>query len=130
MNGRVLIVDDDTIIADGMKALLELEGIDAWSTSSPFEFPMLLRRHDPDVVLIDLAMPTLSGERLLELSTRRSMHKDARVVLFSGRGTNELSELTERLGAAGYLQKGSDLDAMVRRIQHWIRERRALRSDA
>ncbi|HET7433125.1 MAG TPA: response regulator [Thermoanaerobaculia bacterium] len=126
MNGRVLIVDDDVTIAEGMRQLLALEGIESWATSSPFEFPMLLKRHDPDVVLLDLAMPTLSGERMLELSNKREMHRDARVVFFSGRSPDELSALTERLGATGYLQKGGDVNAMLRRIQFWIRERRAL----
>lgn len=126
--GRVLIIDDDPAIIAGMAALLTDEGIETYTTSSPFEFPMLLRRHDPDLVLIDLQMPALRGEALLAVTHERALKRDARFVLFSGRGANELSELTERLGADGYVQKGADINQTLRRIRFWIRQRQTMRA--
>lgn len=127
MRGRVMIVDDDPAITAGMTLLLEDEGLEVHTTSSPFEFPLMLRRVEPDLVLIDLQMPALSGESVLDIVTQRDMKGDTRFVIFSGRGTPELAELTERLGADGFLQKGMDVDQMLRRIRIWISQRRLLR---
>jgi two-component system OmpR family response regulator len=127
MRGRVLIVDDDPDISAGMSLLLEDEGLDVQTTSSPFEFPILLRRLDPDLVLMDLQMPALSGESVLDIVTQRDLKGDARFVLFSGRDTLELAQLTERLGADGFLQKGADVDQMLRRIRIWVAQRQLIR---
>lgn len=123
-----MIVDDDVTIVQGMTMLLETEGIAACGTSSPFEVPLLLKREKPDVVLLDLHMPALRGEAMLQLAREKSMIGNARVVLFSGRSSHELSELTERVGADGYVCKSDDADKILRRIQFWIRQ--APRADA
>jgi len=122
VNGKVLIVDDDETIVQGMSMLLETEGISVFGTSSPFEVPLLLRREQPDVVLLDLQMPAMRGEAMLEVTRRKSMTGDARIVLFSGRSRRELSELTEQLGVDGFVCKSDDTAQILRRIRFWIRQ--------
>jgi DNA-binding NarL/FixJ family response regulator len=120
--GKVMIVDDDMTVVQGMTMLLETEGIAACGTCSPFEVPLLLKREQPDVVLLDLQMPALRGEAMLQLAREKAMIGNARVVLFSGRSSHELSELTERIGADGYVCKSEDTDQILRRIHFWIRQ--------
>ncbi|HWW62399.1 MAG TPA: response regulator [Thermoanaerobaculia bacterium] len=124
MSGKVMIVDDDITIVRGMTMLLETEGIAACGTSSPFEVPLMLKREQPDVVLLDLQMPALGGQAMLELAREKSMIGHARVLLFSGRSSSELSELTESVGADGYVCKSEDAGQIVRRIHFWIRQSR------
>lgn len=125
MKGKVLILDDDRSIVAGLTALLRSEGIEAHGTSSPFELPVLLRREDPDVVLIDLQMPALAGETVLHLTRRHDMAGNAKVILYSGRQSEELARLTERLGADGFLSKSDDIERVLRRIEFWIGQRQA-----
>ena len=123
--GRVLILDDDPAILEGMTMALEMVDLEVFSTTSVFELPFLVGRHDPDVVLVDLSMPALTGERALTIARQR-MRTDARFIIFSGRAPDELAELTEETGAHGFVAKIDEMSQILRRITYWVRERRAL----
>jgi two-component system, NarL family, invasion response regulator UvrY len=68
----------------------------------------------PDVILLDLAMPKRSGlEALPEL---RRVAPDARIVVLSGFASANVAEEVMALGAASYVEKGADPDAIVTAI--------------
>lgn len=119
----VLLIDDDEMSVTGFKELLELEGFQVVFTSSPFAIPFLLGRHDPDLILIDLSMPALSGSTLLGELRSRIFKTNAPLVLFSGRSAPELSELCERLGTDDFISKGDALDIALNRVRFWAHSR-------
>jgi DNA-binding response OmpR family regulator len=125
--GRVLIVDDEPELLEGMKMLLEIEGIDVIIHSSMITLPLILREADPDVVLLDISLPALSGASALRSGLRRLLKTDGALVLFSGRSERELTALTQELGADGFITKSDGPMEIVRRIQTWV-ERRRLKS--
>jgi DNA-binding NarL/FixJ family response regulator len=70
----------------------------------------------PDVILLDLAMPKRSGlEALPEL---RRVAPDARIVVLSGFTSANVAEEVIALGAASYIEKGADPAAIVAAIAH------------
>jgi CheY-like chemotaxis protein len=117
--GKVLILDDDEGIVDGLTMALEDEGLSVVGTTSPFQLPFLLRRERPDVVLIDLGMPTLRGERVFEALTP-SLRGTTRFLVFSGRTDADLAAVAKETGAADFIHKGDDFGAIVRRIKFWV----------
>ena len=128
--GKVMILDDDVQVAAGMQALLELEGVDVVTTTSPFDLPFLLGREAPDVLLLDIGMPALAGDQVLRHIAPRLLKRTA-VVLFSGRPRRELAAMAESIGAADCLTKEDDLNVITSRIAFWIaRSRDERRSDA
>lgn len=118
----VIIVDDDRSIGVGLQLLLEMEGIEATIMASPFELPFAVSQIDPEVILIDLGMPSISGEAILRTLARRRLRSNAAIVIFSGRAANELSRLAEELGANGFICKSDDTEHIVRKIRFWIDE--------
>jgi two-component system invasion response regulator UvrY len=71
-------------------------------------------RLQPEVILLDLAMPNRNGlEALPEL---RRVAPDAQIVVFSGFSSRTVAEQVLELGAASYLEKGADPDAIVAAI--------------
>jgi DNA-binding response OmpR family regulator len=126
--GRVLIVDDQPELAEGFRMYLEDDGYEVAVHTSLITLPMIVRSIDPDVILLDLSMPALSGHALFHAGTHRVLRTDAPVVLFSGRGARELSRLAEELGAEGFLPKDCDPADASRRIAAWVTQRRALRA--
>ena len=126
--GRVLIVDDQRDLLEGMKALLEISGIDVVLHDSMITLPLILREADPDVVLLDVSLPALSSAAALRQGLRRLLRTDALLVLFSGRSPNELALLTEELGADGFIAKGQEPMEIITRIQTLIDHRRLLRT--
>ena len=128
MRGRVLIVDDEPDLLVGMKMLLEIEGIDVTIHSSMITLPLILREADPDVVLLDISMPALSGTSALRNGLRKLLRTDGAIVLFSGRSPRELTEAAEELGADGFITKAQEPMEIVKRIQTWIDRRRLQRA--
>jgi len=126
--GRVLIVDDHPEVLEGMKMLLEMEGMDVTTHDSVITLPLILRRADPEVILLDLSLRALSGEAFFKLGRERVLrHTHALVILFSGRPTSELAANAEEFGADGILPKSEDAMQMVARVKTWIQQHRALR---
>ena len=127
--GRVLIVDDHPEILEGLKALLEAEGMDVTIHDSMITIPLILGKADPDVILLDLSFRALSGESFFRLGRERMLRKtDALVILFSGRPASELAVLAEEFGADGVMPKSEDVMQLVARVQTWISQHRALRA--
>jgi DNA-binding response OmpR family regulator len=122
--GRVLIVDDEPDLVAGIRLLLEAEELEVVVHSSLITLPLLLRTINPDLILLDLSMPALSGSAAF--ANRKCLRTDAPIVLFSGRGSQELSQLVEELGADGFLCKSEEPNAVVHRVKTWIRNRRTL----
>jgi DNA-binding NarL/FixJ family response regulator len=81
------------------------------------------RRHQPDVILLDLAMPNRNGlEALPEL---RMVAPEARIIVFSGFATAAVVDQVMALGAASYLEKGAPPDRIVDAIEHALAEARS-----
>jgi DNA-binding response OmpR family regulator len=78
---RVLVVDDERLIADTLKEILELHGFDATSRYSGESALEWIETYRPDIVLTDIVMHKLDG---IEAAVRiRALHPQCRVILFS-----------------------------------------------
>lgn len=126
--GRVLIVDDQHDLLDGMRALLEINGVDVIMHDSMITLPLIVREADPDVVLLDVSLPALSGTAALRQGLRRLLRTDAPILLFSGRSPAELAAMADELGADGFITKAQDPTEIVTRIQTWLNRRRLMRA--
>jgi DNA-binding response OmpR family regulator len=127
--GRVLIVDDHPEILEGLKTLLEIEGIEVTTHDSMITLPLIIRQANPDVILLDLSFRALSGESFFRLGRERLLrNSDAMVILFSGRPAGELAALAEEFGADGVMPKSEDVMQLVARVRTWIAQHRAMRA--
>lgn len=79
---RVLVVDDESLIADSVAAILNRNGYDAISRYSGTDALRSILEHCPDIIVSDVMMPDLNGIQLAKKV--RSMCPRARIVLFSG----------------------------------------------
>jgi len=124
---KVLFVDDQPETLGGLARLLNEEGIDVEMHNSVITLPLVVGGINPDVILLDLSMPALSGSALFKMGRRR-LRTDAPVVLFSGRSADELAKEAEALGADGFITKSDESLDIISRIQSWIDQRRAVRA--
>lgn len=126
-NPKVLFVDDEPEVLEGLSRLLRHEGIDVEVHTSAITLPLVVGTIDPDVILLDLSMPALSGFALLKMGRAR-LRTDAPIVLFSGRSAETLAKEAESAGADGFIAKSEEPSDIVSRIQSWIDQGRALRA--
>jgi DNA-binding NarL/FixJ family response regulator len=106
---KVLIADDHPLVRDGVAAILDgaedISVVGACADGS--EVAEMAARTEPDVLLTDLRMPTMSGLEAARavLSTR----PDVRVILLSGSVTAADIREAKALGVTGFLVKTADL---------------------
>ncbi|WP_432573938.1 response regulator transcription factor [Kineococcus sp. SYSU DK005] len=113
---RVLIVDDHPMYRDGLRAALEddscLEVIaDAADGTRATELALELQ---PDVVVMDLKMPVVSGVEATRIITAASPHIAVLVLTMFDEDDSVLTAI--RAGARGYVLKGAGSDEIVRAI--------------
>jgi DNA-binding NarL/FixJ family response regulator len=98
----VLIVDDHSTFRASARTLLELEGFDVVGEASDGESGLSLAREiEPDVVLLDVALPDVSGFEVAEqLADAR-----CKVILISSREPNDFGQRPRRSGALGFIAK-------------------------
>jgi DNA-binding NarL/FixJ family response regulator len=105
---RVLLADDHKLVRAGFRAMLNTLGnmeVVA-ETGDGREALELLRQHRPDIALVDITMPSLTG---LEVATRVTRDfPDIRVIILSMHTTEDYIARAMRAGVAGYLLKNAD----------------------
>jgi DNA-binding NtrC family response regulator len=112
---KLLFVDDEEELVSTVVERLELRGIDAVGVTSGDEALHRLRDGAFQVVIIDVKMPGIGGIEVLRTINRRS--PDVKVILMTGHGSAEDSEIGRRLGAVAYLQKPVDLEDLLATIE-------------
>jgi DNA-binding response OmpR family regulator len=112
---RVLIVEDDEVIARGMAEQLEAAGFDAVSVERGDLALARLRYEKPDVCVLDLMLPGVDGWKLIE--TAREEGIGTPIVVVSARGTEHDRVHALEIGADDYLVKPFSMKELVARVR-------------
>jgi two-component system nitrogen regulation response regulator NtrX len=103
MKPRILVIDDEAAIRDSLRMILEYEHYDFVGASTGPDGVMLVKRDPPDVVMLDIKMPGMSGlETLAEI---RKVDEALPVAMISGHGTITDAMQATRLGAFDFIEK-------------------------
>jgi len=113
---RLLIVDDDEEQLDMVGRLMTAHQFEVRTTSSPIGVSNIARRFAPNIILIDVNQPALSGDRILSL-LRKNTNSGAKLVLFSSLDRDKLRELARSVSADGWISKGMDASALAKRLR-------------
>src|SRR5438105_11650530 len=116
---KVLIVEDDEVIAQGMARHLGAAGLDPVTVSNGEQGLARLRYEQPDVCVLDLMMPGIDGWRLIE--TVRGEGIGTPIVVVSARGTEHDRVHALELGADDYLVKPFSMKELVARVKAALR---------
>jgi DNA-binding response OmpR family regulator len=112
---RVLIVEDDEIIADGMARHLRAAGFEPNWVARGRTGLQRLRYEQPDVCVLDLMLPELDGWTLIETARREGIGTP--IVVVSARGSEEDRIRALDIGADDYLVKPFAMDELIARVR-------------
>jgi PleD family two-component response regulator len=125
-NARILIVDDLESNIEILKSLLDMEGyINVESTTDPRKVIDIVKSYDPELILLDLMMPYLSGFELMEkLKGERlkslNPNKYVPILVLTADISPEVKQRALSEGAKDFLSKPFDLIEVKLRIKNLL----------
>jgi len=126
MTYRLLVVEDNIVLAEGLRLNLGAEGYDVRVAHDGGSGLSLARRWAPHLLVLDLALPTLDGLTLLD--SLRSEGDDVPALILSARGTEGDRVRGFRAGADDYVVKPFSLAELLARVAAMLRRSRAPRA--
>ena len=117
---RILVVDDSRLVLQAVSDTLAQQGHELVLTENPLEVPHLIKQRRPDLVLIDLNMPTMRGDVVARI-VRKSFGRDV-VVLIHTETPEDAKKYVECSCADGVVAKSHDEESLIRSVdEHLIR---------
>jgi DNA-binding NtrC family response regulator len=111
MNNVVLVVEDNAVLAKNIERYLRRHGYDVHTASEASEAFSLMSVIDPRLVLIDYALPGLSG---LDILRRLRQSRALKAVMITGQGSTRVAVEAMKSGACDYLSKPFTLAELKR----------------
>ena len=118
----VLVVDDVPLMRDTLCRVLRREGFEAMAAEDGAEAIGMVGSVPPDLILLDVNMPQMSGLEVLEQLHQHPLWKDVPVVMISGFADSRTVRRAHALGAREFLPKASfNIPEMLERVREHTR---------
>lgn len=102
---KVLIIEDDETLLSGYSHALSQDGFEVSAINNALDGLSLAEQFKPDVILLDLLLPSLSGLDFLQQYQPAKYHPNVKVLVFSNMAAPSTIERAKALGATMYLTK-------------------------
>ena len=119
---KVLIADDHSEVRRLWALNLSARGYEVVEATDGKECLTLILQEQPDVILLDLSMPVLSGWAVLKAIKDRSVVTSAPVIVLTGWADGEVEDRARRLGASCALIKPFGVEPLLLNIQQAVSE--------
>jgi DNA-binding response OmpR family regulator len=116
---RVVLVDDSETTLESVAIVLEGAGMEVIKLSNPLSLPAVIRKEDPDLVLLDVTMPALSGDAIVSVLGSKA-NRRARIVLHSSLDAEVLGTKARTCGADAYILKTNDEEELIRQVRRCL----------
>jgi len=117
---RVLIVDDEPDIVESLRFGLEHEGIECLEAYDGEQALLKAKREDPDLILLDIMIPKLSGYKVCRLLKFDQRYKGIPIIMLTARAQKQDIELGSQTGADEYVTKPFDIDNLTVLVKGYL----------
>ena len=118
---RILVVDDESDVTELLEYKLEQEGYRVATLNDPLACIAKVREFEPELVLLDIMMPELSGIQLCRIIRADPITKDIPIIFLSARGEVEDRIKGLEAGAEDYISKPFNTNELLLRISKMLR---------
>lgn len=116
---KILVVDDDERHLIVTEEVLTNEGYEVFTYSWWLGVTNFVRKLQPDLILLDINMPALSGTGLSSLLLSNAGTKNIPIVFYSSNDEDSLRKAVSEYGARGYISKGNIYE-LKRRVAYYL----------
>ena len=120
VNGSILVVDDDPNVIEILTECLRSKGYETESASDGDEALAKYDRFQPDLVVLDVALPKKDGFEVCDTIRARDVHRDVPVIMISADSIQDSMVKGLRAGAQDYLKKPFSLKEMLVKIENYL----------
>jgi DNA-binding response OmpR family regulator len=121
---KILIVDDDPHVCKLMGRVLQKENYDTvWAENGKKGLEMI-ESESPDLVILDLTMPEMSGEEMLDFSLKS--HPELPVIIVTAFGSEQKAVKLLKGGAVDYLRKPFNIEELVIKVREAMEKNRLM----
>ena len=123
---KIMVVDDSKLVLERLRYVLERNGHAVMLRESSLGTVSAVLKERPDVLILDVSMPALDGNRLASLVAE--VTQDVTLILHSAREERELEELALASNAHGYIKKSNDSLQFMQQFNNIVYADRASRT--
>ncbi|OZA44710.1 MAG: two-component system response regulator [Hydrogenophilales bacterium 17-61-76] len=127
VHSRLLLVDDEPLILEGLSRLLTARNYDVVTANGGRAALVAIGKQQFDVILLDLGMPDLNGNEVLRFIADRGI--DTPVIVVSGESAIDAAIRALRGGATDFVRKPYEPEELLRRIDNTLIQRRLEREN-
>ncbi len=102
---RVAIIEDDQAISQMYRFKFEAEGFQTETAENGKLGLELIEKMKPDIILLDLMMPEMTGDEMLAAMRKTEWGKDIKVVILTNKGEQEIPAEVRKLGVSAVILK-------------------------
>ncbi len=117
-NKTILICDDDEGILDMLELVLEDTGFIIIPVKNSLNIYHIIENKHPDLILLDLWMPVLSGDQVLKSIRNNPLTRELPVIIISA--SAEGKKIASDAGATEFLAKPFNVDDLIKKIQGYL----------
>ena len=119
---KILVVDDEPRMCESLKFLLGNKDYDVCTANSGQDALNYLKKDDFDVVLLDIVMPNIDGNQLMDYINTRN--QDTLVIVITGNASLDSAVRALRSKAYDYFSKPVEPDELLKSVEHAINQKR------
>lgn len=123
MKHRVLVADDDFDNRTIAKEVLERSGYEVIQATNGVEALELIMKEKPEVVLLDLSMPKMSGWEVARRVRESEGTRDLPIVAFTAHALVGDEQKALASGCSDYISKPAAPKSIVRKVEEWLARR-------
>lgn len=116
---KVAIIEDDQAIAQMYRFKFEGEGYTVETAENGKLGLELVQKMKPDVILLDLMMPEMTGDEMLDRLRKTAWGKNIKVIILTNMGENEVPDRVTALGVSGVILKA---DMTPRQVAEYVKK--------
>jgi DNA-binding response OmpR family regulator len=120
---KIAIIEDDQAISQMYRFKFEAEGFTVQTAENGKLGLQLVETMKPDVILLDLMMPEMTGDQMLEKLRAAPWGKDIKVIILTNMGEQEIPAKVKELGVSGVILKA---DMTPRQVADLVKKQLSL----
>jgi len=123
---KILLIEDEPLLANLLKQRLEKDGLEVIAGHDGEEALKLLETVQPDLILLDIILPKMSGFEVMEEIQKNANYKKAPIIVISNLGQDTDMAKGQSLGAVGYFIKAQvSIEELVGKIKDFLTQKKS-----